>query len=410
MTISTVAAFAVLLFLWSVVSGALARRDVTGPLVFAAAGFVLGNPDWGPVPVELNAASIHILAEAALGLVLFSDAVRVDVHALRRDPAIPIRLLGIGLPLTVIGGSVLASLLLDVPTGLAAFVGAALAPTDAALSVQVIDDERIPRRLRRALNVESGLNDGIATPLVTLALAISASQLGQVDEPASFEVSAALVELAKGLGIGIAMGIGGALVLNRAAEDHLIAVGGRRLAVLALAASALTLTLAVDGNGFIAAFVAGVAFGAAADRQLLDLDRSAELPVLGGEVLALVVWFLFGATLVPIAADHMGLAMVAYALLSLTIIRMVPVALSLVGARVDAPTTLFLAWFGPRGLASIVFALIAIEVLGEGDPAVDRAVATVALTVALSVILHGATAGPGGRQYLQRENPDAAVT
>jgi NhaP-type Na+/H+ or K+/H+ antiporter len=406
MSADTVAVLAVLVFGWAVISGALARRNVTGPLIFATAGYVVGNPNWGPMPVDVEASSIHLLAEVTLALLLFTDAARVNVREVRADAALPVRLLGVGLPISLVTGAVIAGSLLDLPWGLALFLGAALAPTDAALSVQVINDERIPMRLRRSLNVESGLNDGIATPIVTVALAVAASQLGHTTETVSFELGTALRELGIGAGIGALLGGVGAVALNRATRVGWIAPGGRRLAALALATSALAVTLALDGNGFIAAFVAGAAFGAFADRHALDLERINELPELGGELLALVVWFLFGATLLPIAVEHLDGPVVLYALLSLTAVRMVPVALSMLGAGLDRPTTTFLAWFGPRGLASVVFALLAIEELGETDEAAKLAVAAVALTVAASILLHGVTAGPGGRRYVQHEHPD----
>ena len=332
----------------------------------------------------------------------------MNLRDLRADSALPVRLLGIGLPLSVVAGTVVAGVLFDVPWGLALFLGATLAPTDAALSVQVINDERIPVRLRRSLNVESGLNDGIVTPVVSVALAVAASQLGDVQESVSIELDSALRDLGVGVVVGTAVGGIGAAVLNRASRGGWIAPGGHRLAALALAAGSFALTLALDGNGFIAAFVAGAAFGALADRTEIDIERTNELPELGGELLGLVVWFLFGATLIPIAIDHFGGAVLAYALLSLTVVRMVPVALSMIGAGLDRPTTLFLAWFGPRGLASVVFALLAIEDLGGADPSVDLAVSAVALTVAASILLHGLTAGPGGKRYVELEHADPA--
>jgi sodium/hydrogen antiporter len=406
MNAELVATLAVLVFAWATISGALARRNVTGPLVFVTAGYLLGNPDWGPMPVDVEAASIHIVAEVTLALLLFADAARVNLRELRADAALPVRLLGIGLPLSVAAGAVIAGLLFDLPWGLALFLGASLAPTDAALSVQVINDERIPMRLRRSLNVESGLNDGIATPIVMLSIAVAASQLGHVTESVSVELGTALRNLAVGAAIGAVLGGAGAVALNLATRHEWIAPGGRRLAALALATGALAVTLALEGNGFIAAFVAGAAFGALADPHALDLERVNELPELGGELLALVVWFLFGATLLPIALGHLDGRVVLYALLSLTVVRMVPVALSMLGASLDRPTTAFLAWFGPRGLASVVFALLAIEDLGETDEATRLAIAAVALTVAASVLLHGLTAGPGGRRYVQLEHAD----
>lgn len=354
MTTTTAAVLAVLVFGWAVFSGALARRNVTAPLIFAFAGYVLANPSWGPMPVDVEASSIHLIAEVTLALLLFTDAARVNVRELRADATLPVR-------------------------------------------------------LRRSLNVESGLNDGIATPIVTVALAVAASQLGHTSETVSLELGTALRELGVGVVIGVALGGAGALALNQASRRAWTASGGRRLAALALATSALVVTLAVDGNGFIAAFVAGVAFGAFADRHELDLERINELPELGGELLALVVWFLFGATLLPIAFEHLSGSVLVYALLSLTVVRMVPVAVSMIGAGLDRPTTTFLAWFGPRGLASVVFALLAIEELGETDEATMLSIAAVALTIAASILLHGLTAGPGGRRYVQREHADTTA-
>ncbi len=193
------------------------------------------------------------------------------------------------------------------------------------------------------------------------------------------------------------------MLISTAARRGWIMSGGRRLATLAVAIAAFTVALAFDANGFIAAFVAGIAFGALLDRKVVDLEEAAELPELGGELLALVVWFLFGATLVPLALEDLDWRTVVYALASLTVIRMLPVALSLVRSGLDRPSVVFIGWFGPRGLASVVFALLAIEELGETSPEVRRAVATVALTVLLSVLLHGITARRGGRRYVQIE-------
>jgi sodium/hydrogen antiporter len=161
--------------------------------------------------------------------------------------------------------------------------------------------------------------------------------------------------------------------------------------------------VALDGNGFIAAFVAGIAFGNRLPDDVAEVDNVAELPELLGELMALAVWFLFGAALVPIALDHFSTSSLVYAALSLTVIRVLPVALSLVGAGLDRSTVLFVGWFGPRGLASVVFALLAIEELGE-VPVVGQAVGVVALTVLLSVVLHGVSAGPLGRRYVREQS------
>jgi sodium/hydrogen antiporter len=390
---------------WAVISSPLARWNITGPLLFTAAGFLLANSSWGFLSVDLEAPQIHLLAELTLALLLFSDAVRVNISSLRRDVRVPTRLLGIGLPLSVLLGSLAAAVLFHSFTwALAGFVGAALAPTDAALSAQVITDDRIPIRLRRELNVESGLNDGIVTPVVVFMLAVAADQLGVTHAET---VVRPLLELAIGVAVGAAIGLGGGALIVAASRRRWMLAGGRRLATVAAALSSFSFALALGGNGFIAAFVAGIAFRAALPRDL-DMDRVAELPELLGEVLAFAVWFLFGAALVPVAFAHASGWTVLYAALSLTLIRMLPVALALLGAGEDRATVLFMGWFGPRGLASVVFALLAVEELGTSE-VVGEAVAVVALTVLLSVILHGVSAGPLGSRYARGHRNSAAV-
>jgi NhaP-type Na+/H+ or K+/H+ antiporter len=403
MTEVTLAVLGVLIFGWAVLSGAAERRNVTGPMVFAVAGYVLCNPGWGVLDLDVETAAVESLVEVTLALLLFSDAARVNLRELQRDIGLPVRLLGIGLPLSVLAGAGLAAgLMPELPWALAGFLGAALAPTDAALSVAVINDERLPIRLRRSLNVESGLNDGIATPIVTVMLAIAASQLGEAGGSGAIQAGTALRELGVGVLVGAGAGMGGATAVNWAARRAWIAPGGRRLAALALALGAFMLAGAIEGNGFVAAFVAGIAFGAVLAPEVAHVARSVELPELGGEVLALVVWFLFGGALVPIALGDLDVRLVLYALLSLTVVRMAPVGLAMLRSGLDRSSVVFLAWFGPRGLASIVFALLAIESLGEGSET-RRAVAVVTITVLMSVVLHGITATPGARKYLERE-------
>ncbi|MEE3851079.1 cation:proton antiporter [Gordonia sp. LSe1-13] len=426
MTESAVAVVCLLVLIWAVLSRMLTRHDVTGPLLFVVAGYLLGNPDWGLLTIDVDTSIVHTLAELTLGLVLFTDASRVDVGRLRRAVRLPARLLLVGLPLTIGLGTVGAEVMFsEFGWGLALFVGAALAPTDAALSVQVIDDERIPRRLRLSLNVESGLNDGIATPVVTLAIAIAASALGVAGADA-ITVGEAAVELGLGIGIGVVVGGLAAWAINQSAARDLSSPKTRQIAALATAVGVFALAIGVEGNGFIAAFVAGMTFGYVLDRERVEDRRTGPaggdaarrhgddttvlevLPELGGELLALVVWFLFGSILIPLAfhvVEAGDLALMAgYAVLSLTVFRMLPVAVSLVGAGLRGRDVLILGWFGPRGLASVVFALLGAEQLGS-DPNAQAAVAAIGVTVLASVVLHGATAGPVARRYPQDGQP-----
>jgi NhaP-type Na+/H+ or K+/H+ antiporter len=400
---------ALLILAWAALSGLLGRHSVTGPLIFVVVGYLVANPDWGPVRIDIEVDALHLLAEVTLALVLFSDASRINLAQLRHDLSLPVRLLAIGLPLSIALGGILAALLFDsFPWALAGFIGAALAPTDAALSVQVINDERVPMRLRRALNVESGLNDGIATPIVTFMLAVAASQLGLVTDSESAEAGKALSELGLGVVAGLIIGIGGAVLINVAARRGWIGHGGRRIATLALAFGAFEAAVTIEGNGFIAAFVAGIAFGATLRADAVDSERAGELTELGGELLALIVWFVFGAALLPIAFDHLDVEVVAYALLSLTVVRMLPVALCMIGSGLKGSDVMFVAWFGPRGLASVVFAVLAVESL-ETSVLLDDTVGVVAMTIAFSVVLHGVSAGLGGSRYADTGDADAAI-
>jgi NhaP-type Na+/H+ or K+/H+ antiporter len=408
-TASTLAVLMLLLLGWAVVSDRLARWNVTGPLVFTAAGFLLANPSWGVVPADVEAPQVHLLAELTLALLLFSDAARVNIASLRRNLSVPARLLGISLPLSVVLGSLVAALLFgDFTWALAGFVGAALAPTDAALSAQVIDDARVPMRVRRALNVESGLNDGIVTPVVMFALAVAADQLGADVGDQDDVIIRPLLELGVGVLAGTALGLGSAALIGVASRHRWMLPGGRRLATLAAALGSFALAVSLGGNGFIAAFVAGIAFGAALPRDVADVDKVTELPELVGEVLSFGVWFFFGAALVPIALQYLNGWIVVYAVASLTVVRVIPVALALLGARQDGATVLFMGWFGPRGMASVVFALLAVEQLGQSD-VVGVAVSIVTSTVLLSVIVHGVSAGPLSNRFARRHSEGASV-
>jgi NhaP-type Na+/H+ or K+/H+ antiporter len=377
------------IFIWGAVSARLERADLTAPIVFTAIGAALYG--WGLVHPSSAPEALKPLVEVTLVWVLFSDAARVRVQDLRRDLGGVLRLLAIGLPLTVLAGWGLAMWLLPaLGVWLALLVGAALAPTDAALGVPVVTNQAVPSRVRRLLTVESGLNDGIATPVVMVAIAGAAAVEGA---GGSSGAGGAAVELAIGVAMGVAVGFAGGWVLRWTrrrgwADEEFMGV-----AVLALALLAYLAALAVHGNGFVAAFCGGIAFGAAAGRR-----GAAELAFLEqtGSAVSLLVWLAFGAIAVPIALDRISWAVVAYSVLSLTVVRMVPVALALIGSGMDRDAVLFVGWFGPRGLASLVFALLALEEIG---PEANGAVAVITLTVLLSVLGHGLSAAPLAARY-----------
>ena len=390
MSVSDLAIVAALIFGWGTLSARLERFDVTAPITFVLAGLLLTHGPLAFLGVAPSHQVIKELAEFTLALVLFSDASRVGLHELRVDAGLYVRLLGVALPLTIGLGTLLALALPGTNIWLALLVGAALAPTDAALGAGMMANPVIPARIRRLINVESGLNDGIATPFVSVAVAGAATG-GQV---VGHGPAVAAAELAVGLLVGVAAGSAGGLLMNAARRRGWAAEGFAGSAVLGLAVCAYASAVALHGNGFIAAFVGGLAFGTTGGRR-----GEALVPFIeeAGALVSLLVWLAFGAVALAPAIKILTWQMVLYAILSLTVIRMVPVTVALVGTRLGRPTVALVAWFGPRGLASVVFALLALEELDS--PAADHAVAVITITVMLSVVAHGATADPLGTRY-----------
>jgi NhaP-type Na+/H+ or K+/H+ antiporter len=395
---AALAALSIAIFGWAILSEWFAARNLTGPLVFMVAGLLLANPNWGVVSVDIESSTVHDLAEITLALLLFGDASGVPLAAARHDLSLTSRLLAIGLPLSIVAGTVVAVLLFpSLPLALAGLVAASLAPTDAALSESVIADERLPTVVRRVLNVESGLNDGIATPVVTFCIAAAATVLGVVghDDEGGW---GALGQLAIGVAVGAAVAFVGGRLLAIAHQRGWMEHGSRRFATLSLALMAFVLASEAGGNPFVSAFVGGLVFGATART---DAAESVELAELAGTLLSLVLWFIFGAGFVLTAFEDLDVRIVLYAVASLTVVRMVPVALALLGSGQDRATIAFVGWFGPRGLASVVFALLAVEELGDTDPRVAVAVNTIAITIVLSIIAHGVTARPLSTRYVE---------
>jgi len=388
---SDLALVAALIFAWGAFSARLERFDVTAPIIFVVAGLALTHGPLAPLGFHPSNQVIKAMAEVTLVVVLFCDASRVGLHELRSDLGLYLRLLGIGLPLTIGLGTLLALALPGITTiWFALLVGAALAPTDAALGSGMIANPVVPARIRRLINVESGLNDGIATPFVSVALA-GAATAGHGGGPGPAE---AVAELALGVVIGVTVGGVGGRLVKVARGRAWVAEGFAGSAVLALAICAYACALSLHGNGFIAAFVGGLAFGTASGRSGEPLIPFAEE---AGALVSLLVWLAFGAVAVAPAAENLDWQIAGYAVLSLTAIRMIPVAIALAGTRLGWRTTAFVGWFGPRGLASVVFALLALEELG--GKAASPAVTVISMTVLLSVFTHGITAEPLAGRY-----------
>jgi sodium/hydrogen antiporter len=392
--VTDIAIIAALVLGYALVSRRLEATVLTGPMVFVAAGMLLGPDGFDAVGLELTHGAGLVVAEVTLAIVLFTDAARIDLRVLRRGAGLPGRLLGLGMPLTIgLGIAAGAVLLTEVDIWEAAIVAAVLAPTDAALGQVVVSSERVPRRVRQALNVESGLNDGLTVPFLVLFIALAANDVVGGHEWASF----AFEQIGYGVAIGIAVGAGGAWLVGRASERGLMTGGAEQLAVLAMAILAWAGADELGGNGFIAAFVGGMAAGritVSCGERILDFAENE------GHLLNLTVFFIFGTAVLEYL-DAATWEVVAFGLLSLTLVRMLPVAVALLGTGLRPVTVALMGWFGPRGLASIILALVVVEEEPE-LPGLDILLAAVAVTVLASVFAHGISARPLAAAYSTR--------
>jgi NhaP-type Na+/H+ or K+/H+ antiporter len=403
-TVVDLTVLAAVVFAFGLVSRRLEGTLLTAPLLFVVAGAVLGPAALGLVEFGLDDHSVLLLGEIALALVLFTDAARTNLSTLRQNEGLPLRLLGIGMPLTIALGTAVAALLLtDLTFWEAAIVGTVLAPTDAALGQAVVSNPRVPLRVRQALNVEAGLNDGLSVPFLALFLTLAVAE--EELQPASYWIRFALEQIGLGVLVGIGVGLGGGWLVSQASRRGWMTDSFQRLALLVLALIAWALADQIGGNGFIAAFVGGLAVGPTVEHVGERLIRFTDAE---GQLLNLSVFFIFGVLVIGFKGS-LTWVVALYALLSLTVIRLLPVALSLAGTHLRVVSVLFMGWFGPRGLASIVLGLIVVAEapLLAGREEIE---AIVALTVFLSVLLHGVTAAPLSAAYarrVQNMGPDA---
>ena len=375
------------------ISRRLAGTPITPAILFVAFGLLVGPKTLDAVDLSSTGSTVRVLAEATLALVLFCDASRIDLGQLRRAANVPVRLLGIGLPLTIILGALAAATLFgELSVEEAVILGIVLAPTDAALGQAVVTEPRVPQRIRQGLNVESGLNDGICVPLLFAAVAAADvhSEISGGRSPGTL----LLEEIGYGVLGGVVAGLLIAAIVREAGRRELISPSWRPVIPLAGAALAYGIASALDGSGFIAAFVGGIVFRLALGRDPEELNRLSEEV---GAVLNGVTFVLFGAILLGPALGELNWQLALYAVLSLTLVRMVPVAIAMLGSHARLPTLGFLGWFGPRGLASIVFAVIVVE--ESNLPHVHLIVIAIYLTVGLSVLAHGLSAAPLAERY-----------
>ncbi|MEZ5460955.1 cation:proton antiporter [Dokdonella sp.] len=387
------------ILLWALLSRRLSTSVLSLPMIFVAFGYAIGGAGADILDLRVNNGLLHGFAEFTLILVLFTDAAGVRLGELRRTYVLPARMLLIGMPLTILLGTLVAQWVApEASWATALLVAAILAPTDAALAQAILSSDSVPGRVRQAINVESGLNDGLAVPVILLAATLCASTAG-IDSDGATDgfASFILLQLLLGPLVGVATGYLLAKCVDRAVDSDSASDAGRAISVLAGAMLAWSVAEIVGGNGFIAAFMAGLALG---NTLRCQRDFIVEFMESEGQILTILTFVIFGAILLPIGLEHATGKTVLLALLFLTLIRMLPIWISLLGTRLQPLEKFSLGWFGPRGLASILFALLIDE--QYAIPGFDQILACVVLTVLFSVFLHGASAAPLARLFNPR--------
>lgn len=390
------ALLALFILFYSSVAGYVERTWLSGPIVFTIFGLAIGPMGLDLLSFEADRETIRTLAELTLALVLFTDAAGADMGVLKKTSGLPVRLLLIGLPLTILLGFGLGVLLIEsLSLFEIALLATMLAPTDAALGKAVVSNEAVPDEVRQGLNVESGLNDGICVPILFVFLALAAENAGE-GGPWQLAVKLVVEEIGIGLAVGVLLTTLAGWLLKHAWRRHWLTETWIQIPVVALALACFATAQYLGGSGFIAAFCGGLLFGVLAKRERNEFLRAAEGT---GDTLALITWVIFGAAVVGQAVGHFSWLILLYAILSLTVIRMLPVFISLTGFGASTEGKLFMGWFGPRGLASIVFGVIVLEAnLPHGGPIAM----TVVCTVMLSILSHGVTANPWARAFGER--------
>jgi NhaP-type Na+/H+ or K+/H+ antiporter len=391
--LAVIAAFA---FLYSLVASRLERTPINGALVYIVCGLLCGPMAFRVVDLPLDGETIKTLAELTLAVVLFSDSANANLVALRRVEQLPIRLLLIGLPLTIALGFGVGYLIFDGMSLVAiALLATMLAPTDAALGKAVVTNENVPESVREPLNVESGLNDGICVPVLLIFLALASDTVGD-GGTMSMVIQFPLEAIGIGALVGIVLAVLGSQALKICTQRQWLKGTWMQVPVIALALLCFALSQWLGGSGFIAAFVGGLIFGGLAKKHKEEVLSSAEGT---GDTLSLITWFAFGAVAVGPQIEHLSWQVIVYALLSLTVVRMLPVFLCVIGMKQRMDTKLFIGWFGPRGLASIVFIVM---VAAKNLPEQEVLIATVTWTIVGSIVLHGITANPLAKIYGNR--------
>ncbi len=391
-----------LVLLFGLFSRRAEHSVITAPMVFVTAGMLLSLVVPAEIKENIEAPWVKVVAELTLILVLFVDSSTLDLRELLKHRQLPMRLLLIGLPITMVVGILMAwPMFPDENIWLIALMALILSPTDAALGLAVVTSERVPLTVRQTINVESGLNDGFALPPILVCLAVLSGG-EHADEGLSYWGMFTLKQFIVGPIIGGAVGWLGGYLVDECSKRQWMSATFQRLASLSIAVLAFAAAESLHGNGFIAAFFSGMLLGTKTHAFRESIHGFGESL---GQILVLLIFLVTGLLIIPLSYPHWDLTSWLYAILSLTVIRMVPVALSLMGTGLDRKTINFIGWFGPRGIASILYLLMAVIQLKVAGH--ERIFSVISLTVLLSIFLHGMSAVPLSKIF--KPSPDNVV-
>jgi NhaP-type Na+/H+ or K+/H+ antiporter len=394
-------------------AGSISRRIrgtiITLPMVYVFLGIVIGGLGFNIVELEVENRLVELIAELTLLFVLATDASRINMRDVLRDHDLPLRLLGVGLPLMMIAGTICAVLIFsELSFWEAAILGIILYPTDASLGQSVVNNPKVPVRIRQALNIESGLNDGIALPFLLLAISMATSEL-IYENPFEF-FSSVLVQILLGIAAGVVVGYLGAKFIQWGQKSGWMSRIYQKISSLVLILVVYGIAEVIGGNGFIAAFTLGlVSANVSGPEETEDLYEHAGMQV---TILMLLTFMMFGAVMLPQAIESISLSIILYGVISLSLVRIGSVAISFIGTKVRPITTLFVGWFGPRGVASILYVFIVLE--SDRLQSLELIYAVVMVTVLFSIFAHGITAAPASKRYGEHfkelEHEEKAIT
>lgn len=391
MTTDTAFVLTVMVLCYAMVSGLVKKWYVAPALIFVLAGMALGPFGFNVLEGGPDTSTFTVLAQLALTMILFNQAADLDLSAVVRRRDVTFRLLVIGIPLAIALGTLTAVIVLPVmPLWEAVCLAAIVAPTEVALIDALLDNERVPERIRHTLSTESGFYDGFALAALLAALAVASQRTHSSDTHWGwFLVRTELVSVAVGVGVGLV----GGWVLGMARNRGWMSDTWAQLATVAIALVCFQVGEHLHGSGFVAAFAGGLAFAFAVRRAGTRPDMHVSEAT--GHLLELLVFAMFGGYAVIVGWRAADWRVVVFAVVALVLVRLIAVSVALVRSEVPGRDRLFIGWFGPRGISTLVLGLLVVERGAIEQESLITQV--VVITVTLSLVLHSATAWPGIR-------------